>query len=77
MHMTTELQRRYAEKSRLQAYCLHPGSLFTHVADKGLEGTGAIEKARSALPPVEASKDAEDAGLAARLWAEAESWVGA
>jgi retinol dehydrogenase-12 len=112
MHMTTELQRRYAEKSRLQAYCLHPGSVFTHVADKGLEGTGVIEKVRSALSPVEAfflktpdegaqtqihcatyprlpgglyyedcrpaeaSKDAQDAGVAARLWAETEAWVG-
>jgi NAD(P)-dependent dehydrogenase (short-subunit alcohol dehydrogenase family) len=112
MHMTTELQRRYAEKSRLQAYCLHPGSVFTRVADKGLEGTGVIENVRSALSPVEAfflktpaegaqtqihcatyprlpgglyyedcrpaeaSKDAEDTGVAARLWAETEAWVG-
>ena len=54
MHMTRELQRRYAERSHLQAYCLHPGSVFTKVADKGLEGTGMIEKARNALSPVEA-----------------------
>jgi len=112
MHMTNELQRRYAEESHVQAYCLHPGSVFTHVADKGLEGTGVIEKVRSALSPVEAfflktpeegaqtqihcatyprlpgglyymdcrpaeaSKDAEDAGVSARLWAETEAWVG-
>jgi retinol dehydrogenase-12 len=54
MHMTSELQRRYAEKSHLQAYCLHPGSVFTNVADKGLEGAGVIEKVRNALSPVEA-----------------------
>jgi len=113
MHMTNELQRRYAEDSHVQAYCLHPGSVFTRVADKGLEGTGAIEKVRSALSPVEAfflktpeegaqtqihnathprlpgglyyedcrpaeaSKDTEDTGVAARLWAETEAWVGA
>ena len=112
MHMTRVLQRRYAEQSHLQAYCLHPGSVFTRVADKGLEGTGMIEKARNALSPVEAfflktpeegaqtqihcatdprlpgglyyeecqpaeaSKDAEDAGVSARLWAETEAWAG-
>jgi NAD(P)-dependent dehydrogenase (short-subunit alcohol dehydrogenase family) len=54
MHMTSELQRRYADRSHVQAYCLHPGSVFTRVADKGLEGTGLIEKVRSAMTPVEA-----------------------
>ncbi|MGB5266473.1 MAG: SDR family NAD(P)-dependent oxidoreductase [Polyangiales bacterium] len=54
MHMTSELQRRYADRSHLQAYCLHPGSVFTRVADKGLEGTGVIEKVRSAMAPIEA-----------------------
>jgi NAD(P)-dependent dehydrogenase (short-subunit alcohol dehydrogenase family) len=112
VHMTTELQRRYAKRSHLQAYCLHPGSVFTNVAAKGLEGTGLVEKVRNALSPIEAfclktpeegaqtqiycathpglcgglyyeesrpaeaSKDAEDAGVAARLWAETEAWVG-
>ena len=54
MHMTTELQRRYAKSSHVQTYCLHPGSVFTHVADKGLEGTGVIEKVRKGLSPIEA-----------------------
>jgi len=54
MHMTTELQRRYAETSHLQAYCLHPGAVRTKVADKGLAGTGWIEKVRKALSPLEA-----------------------
>lgn len=112
VHMSTELQRRYAT-SHVQAYCLHPGSVFTHVADKGLEGTGWVEKVRDALSPVEAfflktpeegaqtqihcatkpqlrgglyyegckpaqsNEDARDAQVAARLWAETESWVSA
>jgi NAD(P)-dependent dehydrogenase (short-subunit alcohol dehydrogenase family) len=54
VHMTTELQRRYANESHLQAYCLHPGSVFTNVAAKGLAGTGLVEKVRNALSPVEA-----------------------
>jgi retinol dehydrogenase-12 len=54
IHMANELQRRYAANSNLRAYSLHPGSVFTHVADKGLEGTGFVEKLRSALAPVEA-----------------------
>jgi len=113
MHMTTELQRRYAERFHIQAYCLHPGSVFTKIADKGLEGTGWVEKLRRTLSPVEAfflkapeegaqtqihcatqpevrgglyyrdckparsSRDAEDARVAARLWEETKTWVGA
>jgi NAD(P)-dependent dehydrogenase (short-subunit alcohol dehydrogenase family) len=53
VHMTIELQRRFA-KSHLQAYCLHPGSVFTNVANKGLAGTGLIEKVREGLSPLEA-----------------------
>jgi retinol dehydrogenase 12 len=111
MHMTTELQRRYAEKSHLQAYCLHPGSVFTKVADKGLAGTGWVARVRNALSPLEAlllktpeegaqtqihcathpglrgglyyqeckpakpSRDAEDARVATRLWAETDAWL--
>jgi NAD(P)-dependent dehydrogenase (short-subunit alcohol dehydrogenase family) len=113
MHMTNELQRRYAHKSHVQAYCLHPGSVFTNVAGRGLEGTGIIEKARNALSPVEAfflktaeegaqtqiycasqprlrgglyyeeckpaeaSKEAANAEIAARLWNETQAWLGA
>jgi len=54
IHMANELQRRYATQSNLSAYSLHPGAVFTHVADKGLEGTGFAEKVRNALWPVEA-----------------------
>ncbi len=53
-HMSTEIQRRHAESAHLQAYYLHPGSVFTKVADKGLEGVRWAEKIRTALAPVEA-----------------------
>ena len=54
IHMANELQRHYATESNLSAYSLHPGAVFTHVADKGLEGTGLAEKVRNALSPIEA-----------------------
>jgi NAD(P)-dependent dehydrogenase (short-subunit alcohol dehydrogenase family) len=54
VHMTTELQRRYASRSFVRAYCVHPGSVFTNVASRGLAGTGLVERARDALGPVEA-----------------------
>ena len=112
-HMTTELQRRYADSAHVKAYCLHPGSVLTKVADKGLEGVGWAAKVRTVLAPVEAfflktpeegaqtpihcathpaleggryfenceavdpSADAQDAEVAARLWAETKAWVNA
>ncbi len=53
-HMSTEIQRRNAESDHLQAYYLHPGSVFTKVADKGLEGVRWAKKLRTALAPIEA-----------------------
>ena len=53
-HMSTEIQRLGAESAHLQAYYLHPGSVFTKVADKGLEGVRWAEKLRTALAPIEA-----------------------
>jgi retinol dehydrogenase 12 len=53
VHASFELQRRHREQG-LQAYCLHPGAVFTHIADRGLEGTGAIGKVRKLFAPVEA-----------------------
>ncbi len=46
LHHAFELQRRYAAAG-LQAYALHPGAVFTQVANKGLAGhawIGAIRK---------------------------------
>jgi NAD(P)-dependent dehydrogenase (short-subunit alcohol dehydrogenase family) len=54
MHLSTELQRRYAQGAKVQAYCLHPGAVFTKVADKGLEGVGWAGRLRTAMAPVEA-----------------------
>lgn len=54
VHATFELQRRHAQSSHLQAYCLHPGAVLTNIADKGLAGNPAIETVRKALAPVEA-----------------------
>jgi NAD(P)-dependent dehydrogenase (short-subunit alcohol dehydrogenase family) len=53
VHATFEAQRRFAAKHGVQSYCLHPGSVSTNVADKGLDGTWA-QRARRALLPVEA-----------------------
>ena len=54
VHHCTELQRRYALSDGLQAYCLHPGAVYTNVAGKGLANTGLVEKVRNAFAPVEA-----------------------
>ncbi|MFI4978894.1 MAG: SDR family NAD(P)-dependent oxidoreductase [Nevskiales bacterium] len=53
VHATFELQRRHAEASKVQAYCLHPGAVFTNIAAKGLAGNRLIEGVRNALAPVE------------------------
>jgi NAD(P)-dependent dehydrogenase (short-subunit alcohol dehydrogenase family) len=53
VHATFEAQRRFAAQHGVQSYCLHPGSVSTNVADKGLDGTWA-QRARRALLPVEA-----------------------
>jgi len=52
VHATFELQRRHAP--HLQAYCLHPGAVYTNIASKGLAGHPFIGKLRAALAPVEA-----------------------
>lgn len=52
VHASFELQRRYAA-AKVQAYCLHPGAVFTNIAGKGLAGNRMIEAVRNALSPVE------------------------
>jgi len=54
IHATFEMQRRYAGTSKVQAYCLHPGAVYTNIAGKGLAGNRVIETVRNALSPVEA-----------------------
>jgi NAD(P)-dependent dehydrogenase (short-subunit alcohol dehydrogenase family) len=53
VHATFEIQRRHAGPSRLQAYCLHPGAVFTNIADKGLAGNPVLEAVRRAMAPIE------------------------
>ena len=53
VHATFEMQRRFAETDHVQAYCLHPGAVFTNIADKGLAGNGWLQAVRNALAPVE------------------------
>lgn len=54
VHMSFELERRYGLASGLHAYCVHPGSVFTNVADKGLAEAGVLRKIRNQLSPIEA-----------------------
>jgi NAD(P)-dependent dehydrogenase (short-subunit alcohol dehydrogenase family) len=53
MHDTLELQSRYGADG-IRAYCLHPGAVFTNIADKGLAGNPRLEAVRRAFAPVEA-----------------------
>ncbi|MDP9141082.1 MAG: SDR family NAD(P)-dependent oxidoreductase [Pseudomonadota bacterium] len=53
IHATTELQRRHFGSHHLQAYCLHPGAVYTNIADKGLSGNPRLEAIRRFFAPVE------------------------
>ena len=53
VHASKEIQRRYAGSDKLQAYCLHPGAVFTNIADKGLSGNPALEAFRRTMAPFE------------------------
>lgn len=50
IHLTTELARRYP--SVLTA-ALHPGSVYTHIADRGLEEQRLLSRVRRVLAPLE------------------------
>ena len=52
VHACKEIQRRHAG-DHVQAYCLHPGAVFTNIADKGLSGNPALETLRKAMAPIE------------------------
>ena len=53
VHATNELARRYAPV-HVRAYSVHPGSVYTHIADRGLEGQRMVATLRRALAPLEA-----------------------
>jgi NAD(P)-dependent dehydrogenase (short-subunit alcohol dehydrogenase family) len=50
MHHVFELQRRCAP---VQGYALHPGSVYTHIADRGLAGQRLIGMLRRVAAPLE------------------------
>lgn len=52
IHRSFELQRRHAAEG-LRTYCLHPGAVYTNIADKGLAGSPRIAAIRKTLAPVE------------------------
>jgi NAD(P)-dependent dehydrogenase (short-subunit alcohol dehydrogenase family) len=50
VHASNEIVRRYP---RVGAYSLHPGSVYTHIADRGLEGHRVIGALRRVAAPIE------------------------
>ncbi len=52
MHFTFELQRRYAGQN-LQACCLHPGSVNTPVAEKGMATSPLVRSTVKLLSPLQ------------------------
>jgi len=50
IHAALELPRRYPT---LRAYALHPGSVFSHIADRGLEERRVLSAVRHAFAPLE------------------------
>jgi len=52
VHFTTELDRRFGREG-LRATCVHPGSVFTKIADRGLEGSASLATLRRWLAPIE------------------------
>jgi NAD(P)-dependent dehydrogenase (short-subunit alcohol dehydrogenase family) len=52
IHEATEIERRFGQHG-LHGYAVHPGSLSTNVADRGLETAPVLRTLRTALLPVE------------------------
>ena len=56
IHFSHELNRRFAQASNLQSYCLHPGGAggtYTGVADRGFEDSPLIGFLRKLGKPIE------------------------
>ncbi len=53
VHITKAIAEKYQGKG-ISSYCLHPGAVFTNVANKGLSGNPLIEAVRNFFAPVEA-----------------------
>lgn len=54
MHAASALQQRHGAADHLKTFSLHPGAVFTHIADRGLAGNPRLEAIRRAFAPVEA-----------------------
>jgi NAD(P)-dependent dehydrogenase (short-subunit alcohol dehydrogenase family) len=52
VHEAAEISRRYGSRG-LQGYSLHPGSVYTHVADRGLETAPVLARLRRLAAPLE------------------------
>jgi NAD(P)-dependent dehydrogenase (short-subunit alcohol dehydrogenase family) len=52
VHEAAEIERRYGARG-LHGYSLHPGSVYTRVADRGLETAPVLARMRKALAPLE------------------------
>jgi NAD(P)-dependent dehydrogenase (short-subunit alcohol dehydrogenase family) len=52
IHQAAEIERRYGE-SGLHGYSLHPGSVYTRIADRGLETAPVLGRLRKVLAPLE------------------------
>jgi NAD(P)-dependent dehydrogenase (short-subunit alcohol dehydrogenase family) len=52
VHEAAEIERRYGDRG-VHGYSLHPGSVFTHVADRGLETAPVVGRLRRLAAPLE------------------------
>ena len=52
VHEAAEIERRYGARG-LHGYSLHPGSVYTHVADRGLETAPVLGLLRKLAAPLE------------------------
>lgn len=54
VHHAFELNRRFNQEYNLKGYALHPGAIATNISNKGLEGSGILQKLRNIFAPLEA-----------------------
>jgi NAD(P)-dependent dehydrogenase (short-subunit alcohol dehydrogenase family) len=52
VHEAAEIERRYGDRG-LHGYSLHPGAVYTKVADRGLETAPVLARLRKLLAPLE------------------------
>jgi NAD(P)-dependent dehydrogenase (short-subunit alcohol dehydrogenase family) len=52
VHEAAEIERRYGDRG-LHGYSLHPGSVYTHIADRGLETAPVLARLRKLAAPLE------------------------